>query len=99
MPWRRPKHWDDIKDPVCRLDLDLYGHPLAGLLWEKFCQNILMEEGFDKVPSWECFLFTNKQSCSCQFMLTILNSAAKLPQWTTCGQDLGKGWNWNHQYQ
>ena len=35
---RRPKSWDLIEDPVCPLILNLYGHPLAGLLWEKHCE-------------------------------------------------------------
>ena len=31
-PHRRPKSWAGIQDPVCPLELNLYGHPLAGLL-------------------------------------------------------------------
>jgi len=53
-PTRRPKSWDNIDEPVCRLRLNLYGHPLAGLLWEKYCQKALFEEGFEKVKGWEC---------------------------------------------
>ena len=34
-PHKRPKSWDSIEDPVCPLLLNLYGHPIAGLLWEK----------------------------------------------------------------
>ena len=30
-----PKCWSDIKDPGCPLERHLYGHPLAGLLWER----------------------------------------------------------------
>jgi hypothetical protein len=33
-PSRRPAHWSKYRNPVCRLTLNLYGHPLAGLLWE-----------------------------------------------------------------
>ena len=33
---RRPKSWSHIKDLVCLLKRNLYGHPLAGLVWEKF---------------------------------------------------------------
>ena len=32
---RRPKSWDKIENPVCPLLRNLYGHPLAGLIWEK----------------------------------------------------------------
>ena len=33
---------------------------MAGLLWEKFCEEILLSEGFEKVPSWEC-LYVHRQ--------------------------------------
>ena len=28
-----PKSWSDIEDPAVLLERNLYGHPLAGLLW------------------------------------------------------------------
>ena len=52
---RRPKWWDKIIDPVCPLVRNLYGHPLAGLIWEKHCQKSILNNGFVKVPGWECF--------------------------------------------
>ena len=30
-----PKSWKNIEDPVVLLERNLYGHPLAGLLWGK----------------------------------------------------------------
>ena len=30
-----PKSWSSMEDPVVPLEQNLYGHPLAGLLWEK----------------------------------------------------------------
>ena len=30
-----PESWSSIEDPVVPLERNLYGHPLAGLLWEK----------------------------------------------------------------
>jgi hypothetical protein len=56
-PHRRPKSWANIVDPVCPLELNLYGHPLAGLLWELHQEKILMNVGFEKVKSWECLYF------------------------------------------
>ena len=29
-----PKSWSSMEDPVVPLERNLYGHPLAGLLWE-----------------------------------------------------------------
>ena len=45
--------------PVCKLRLNLYGHPLAGLFWEKSCQKIILDTGFVNIPGWEC-LYENK---------------------------------------
>ena len=56
-PHRRPKSWEGILDPVCPLELNLYGHPLAGLLWELHQEHILLKVGFEKVKSWECLYF------------------------------------------
>ena len=50
---RQPKSWEGIEDPVCPLVRNLYGHPLAGLLWEKGCQKKLFKLGFEKVRGWE----------------------------------------------
>ena len=44
---RLPKHkwsksWEYIEDPVVFLERNLYGHPLAGLLWEREFEKALM---------------------------------------------------------
>ena len=39
---RRPSSWNKFRDPVCKLVRNLYGHTLAGLLWEKFCHKIIL---------------------------------------------------------
>ena len=31
----------------------MYGHPLAGLLWDKFSQEKILACGFEKVKGWE----------------------------------------------
>ena len=30
-----PKSWSSMEDPVVPIERNLYGHPLAGLLWER----------------------------------------------------------------
>ena len=30
-----PKSWSSMEDPVVLLERNLYGHPLAGLVWER----------------------------------------------------------------
>ena len=44
------------------MELNLYGHPLAGLLWELYQEDILVKSGFEKVKSWEClYVLRSKQ--------------------------------------
>ena len=31
-----------------------YGHPLAGLLWERKIEEVLFEKGWEEVPTWVC---------------------------------------------
>ena len=49
-----PKSWSSIKDPVVPLERNLYGHPLAGLLWERQFEKILLQHGWEKVSNQEC---------------------------------------------
>ena len=55
-----PKSWKYIEDPVVPLERNSYGHPLAGLLWERQFEKALMELGWEKVPNWECFIRSQK---------------------------------------
>ena len=60
LPKRKwPKLWSDMEDPVVPLVRNLYGHPLAGLLWEMQFEKILLKYGCEKVSNWEC-LFVNR---------------------------------------
>ena len=49
-----PKSWSSMEGPVVPLERNLYGHPLAGLLWEKQFEKILLKCGWEKVSNWEC---------------------------------------------
>ena len=44
-----PKSWSSMEDPVVPLERNLYGHPLAGLLWERQFEKILLGYGWEKV--------------------------------------------------
>ena len=57
---QRPSSWSKFRDPVCLLRLNLYGHPLAGLFWEKYSEKQLFKEGFQKCKGWEC-LYVHKE--------------------------------------
>ena len=49
-----------MEDPVVPLERNLYGHPLAGLLWEWQFEKGLLKYGWEKVPNREC-LFVNRE--------------------------------------
>ena len=56
---RLPRHewlksWSSMEDPVVPLERNLYGHPLAGLLWERQFEKILLKYRCEKVSNWEC---------------------------------------------
>ena len=55
-----PRSWSSMEDPVVPLERNLYGHPLAGLLWERQCEKILLKHGWEKIPNWEC-LFVHRE--------------------------------------
>ena len=92
MPHRRPKEWDNIEDPVCILRINLYGHPLAGLLWEKHCQKIFFQEGFEKVPSWECLYVHRREKLFLSIYVDDFKMAGKAKavdkMWITLGKKL-----------
>ena len=44
-----PKSWGKIEDPVVPLEGNLYGHPFAGLLWERQFEEALFEFGWEKI--------------------------------------------------
>ena len=50
-----------MEDPVVPLERNLYGHPLAGLLWEKQFEKILLKHGWEKIPDWECLFVHRKK--------------------------------------
>ena len=49
-----PKSWSNMEDPVVPLERNLYGHPLAGLLWERQFEKIPLKYGWEKTSHWEC---------------------------------------------
>ena len=40
-----PKSCSNMEDTVVPLERNLYGHPLAGLLWERQFEKVLLENG------------------------------------------------------
>ena len=49
------------EDAVVPLARNLYGHPLAGLPWERQSEEALVELGWEEIPNWECMFVHRKQ--------------------------------------
>ena len=43
-----PNHGQTIDDLVVFLEINLYGHPLAGLMWERQFEEVLLKLGWEK---------------------------------------------------
>ena len=56
-----PKLWSTIVDPGVPFERSLYGHPLAGLLWERQFEEVLLELRWERVPNKECLFIHRKQ--------------------------------------
>ena len=97
---RQPRHkwsesWSSMEDPVVLLERNLYGHPLAGLLWERQVEKILLKHGWEKIPNWEC-LFVHREK---GFFLSVYVDDIKLdgkkqnldPMWKLLNKEVGLG--------
>ena len=49
-----------MEDPVVPLERNLYGHPLAGLLWERQFEKILLKHGWEKFQIGNVFVHREK---------------------------------------
>ena len=50
-----------FEDPVVLLERNLYGHPLAGLLWERRFEQASLELEWEYISSWECMFVHRRQ--------------------------------------
>ena len=62
---RLPRHkwsksWSSMEDRAVLFERYLYGHPLAGQVWKRQFEKVLLQHGCEKVPNWEC-LFVNRE--------------------------------------
>ena len=65
-----PKSWSSMEDPVVPLERNLYGHPLAGLLWERQLEKLLLQHGWRRFPIGNAYSYTVKKGYSylCMWM-------------------------------
>ena len=53
-----------MEDPVVLHERNLYGHPLAGLLWERQSEKILLQYGCARFPIGNAHSYTVKKGYS-----------------------------------
>ena len=90
---RWPDSWWDFPDdyePVCPLVTNLYGHPLAGLLWDKCSQELIMKCGFQKVPSWESLYVHKARGIFLSVYVDDFHMAGKATYMKQTQKELGK---------
>jgi len=89
---QRPSWWDSIEEPVCLLTRNLYGHPLAGLIWEKHGGKAIIRCGFEKIKGWECLYVHREQQLFLSVYVDDFRMAGPnanlAPMWTLLGKEL-----------
>ena len=66
-----PKSWCSMEHLVVPSERNLYGHPMAGLLWERQFEKILLKYGWEKYQIGNAYSLTVKRGYSCLCMLTV----------------------------
>ena len=81
--------------PVVPLERNLYGHPLAGLLWERQFEEILLEYGWEKVSNWECLFLHHEKGLFLSVYVDDIKLAGKKqninPMWKVLNKEVDLG--------
>ena len=91
-----PKSLTSMEDPVVPLERNLHGHPLAGLLWERQFEKVLLKHGWEKVSIWECLFVHREKGLSLSLYVDDMKLVGKKqnldPMWKVLNKevDLGK---------
>ena len=90
-----PKSWSSMEDPVVPLERNLYGHPLAGLLWERQFEKILLKHGWEKIPNWECLFVHREKGLFLSVYVDDIKLAGKKqnldPMWKVLNKEVDVG--------
>ena len=93
-----PKSWSSMEDPVVPLQRNLYGHSLAGLLWERQFEKVLLKHGWEKVSNWECLLVHREKGLSYLCMWMTSNWLENNNILIRCGKYLIINLIWENQH-
>ena len=81
--------------PVVLLERTLYGHPLAGLLWERQFEKILLKYGWEKVSNWECLFVHREKGLFLSVYVDDIKLAGKKqnidPMWKVLNKEIALG--------
>ena len=84
-----------MEDPVVPLERNLYGHPLAGLLWERQFDKILLQHGWEKIPIWECLFVHREKGLFLSVYVDDIKLAGKKqnldPMWKVLNKEVDLG--------
>ena len=92
---QRTKSWSSMEDPVVPLERNLYGHPLAGLLWERQFEKIILKHGWEKIPNWECLFVHREKGLFLSVYVDDIKLAGKEqnldPMWSLLNKEVDLG--------
>ena len=84
-----------MEDPVVPLERNLYGHPLAGLLWERQFEKIVLKHGWDKIPNWDCIFVHRGKGLFLSVYVDDIKLAGKKqnidPMWKVLNKEVDLG--------
>ena len=90
-----PKSWSSVEDPVVPLERNLYGHPLARLLWERQLEKNLLQHGWEKVSKWECLFVHREKGLFLSVYVDDIKLAGKKqiidPMWKVLNKEVDLG--------
>ena len=87
-----------MEDPVVPLERNLYGHPLAGLLWERQFEKILLKHGWEKIPNCECLFVHREKGLFLSVYVDDIKLAGKKQILIRCGKYSTKKLIWENQH-
>ena len=84
-----------MEDPVDPLERNLYGHPLAGLLWERKFEKIPLKYGWEKIPNWDGLFVHREKGLFLSVYVDDIKLAGKKqniePMWKVLNKELDLG--------
>ena len=90
-----PKSWSSVEDPVVPLERNLYGHRLAGQLWERNFEKIILKYDWEKVSNWECFFVHREKGLFLSVYVDDIKLAGKKqninPMWKVPNKEVDLG--------